>query len=404
MLLNWADEPEVVSDPYSVLPVCTGKTIRECTAIHLGGRNITRIDHFERFVNLNVLYLNDNRIQRVDNLESCFRLRELYLNNNRVSTLKTESFAALHYLKRLSLSGNRLKNLLETLPLLKHMTQLDNLDLEGNPLAKELNYRLHVIHHVPTLTVLDHAYVTQEERAQAERLYADLIRNGTVPPEPRRAPVRPALAFGKKKPDWSPDRRGSRAGQQSELSKTIIADAERLKAKRAQERRADLLRQYGDNGEKKYASTDAPPRPRWFLDGVPGQSLDFWDKIETGDDFRKVLDKAFPGDDDRVIRLPELNAVLIGDMGLGRQPDRSQVEKELSSWTKIDPADPDPAMKKSDVVAKFARLTWSPIARARLLALRERLYATAQDLAAQGNESEAAQIVTSAASLEPLLQ
>lgn len=127
MLLNWADEPEVVSDPYSVLPVCTGKTIRECTAIHLGGRNITRIDHFERFVNLNVLYLNDNRIQRVDNLESCFRLRELYLNNNRVSTLKTESFAALHYLKRLSLSGNRLKNLLETLPLLKHMTQLDNL-------------------------------------------------------------------------------------------------------------------------------------------------------------------------------------------------------------------------------------------------------------------------------------
>lgn len=61
-------------------------------------------------------------------------------------------------------------------------------------------------------------------------------------------------------------------------------------------------------------------------------------------------------------------------------------------------------MKKSDVVAKFARLTWSPIARARLLALRERLYATAQDLAAQGNESEAAQIVTSAASLEPLLQ
>lgn len=68
--------------------------------------------------------------------------------------------------------------------------------------------------------------MTQEERAQAERLYADLIRNGTVPPEPRRAPVRPALAFGKKKPDWSPDRRGSRAGQQSELSKTIIADAE----------------------------------------------------------------------------------------------------------------------------------------------------------------------------------
>ena len=178
MLASYKTEKRIVSNPLDVLPVKNAKAIRNCTEMHLGKQDICEIANFDRFTNLEVLYLNSNKvyihyrvlnqnhethfcwylcslqISKLENLEHCFRLKELYVQNNNISTLKG-SLSGLRYLTRLCLSGNQLKNLEATLPLLQHMKQLENLDLFGNPLAEELDYRLHVIYKLPTLKLLD---------------------------------------------------------------------------------------------------------------------------------------------------------------------------------------------------------------------------------------------------------
>ena len=60
---------EVVSNPRSVLPVKNRKYIRNTTEIHLAKRNIDRIENFDEFVNLEVLWLNGNRIRKLENLD-----------------------------------------------------------------------------------------------------------------------------------------------------------------------------------------------------------------------------------------------------------------------------------------------------------------------------------------------
>lgn len=159
------------------------------------------------------------QIEKIEKLEKCFRLKELYLQNNRISCLRG-SLSNLRFLTRLSLSGNQLKNLEAALPLLSHMHLLQNLDLFGNPLAEEHNFRLHVIYNIPSLIMLDRlgkriervmdlicrnmteslcSVVTKEEKADAEALYCRLIAEGVVKPLRRAQMVKmkPPLAFGK---------------------------------------------------------------------------------------------------------------------------------------------------------------------------------------------------------------
>lgn len=51
-----------VSDPYSELPINNAKYIRDCTELHLGSRGIEALWNFERFTNLEVLWVNDNKV------------------------------------------------------------------------------------------------------------------------------------------------------------------------------------------------------------------------------------------------------------------------------------------------------------------------------------------------------
>ena len=76
-----------VSNPRSVLPVKNRKYIRNTTEIHLAKRNIDRIENFDEFVNLEVLWLNGNRIRKLENLDENIRIKELYLQQNQISSL-----------------------------------------------------------------------------------------------------------------------------------------------------------------------------------------------------------------------------------------------------------------------------------------------------------------------------
>ena len=101
----------------------------------------------------------------------CLRLKRLYLSGNVLTTIDGD-MRQLKFLEVLLLANNRLANLEQVSKKLSHLHFLKQLDLVGNPLVEELNYRYYIIFHHPSVEVLDRHEVTVEEREQAGRLFA----------------------------------------------------------------------------------------------------------------------------------------------------------------------------------------------------------------------------------------
>ena len=55
------DEPKLGS-PWSILPIKNNKYARDLTEVHLSGRNLTGLEHFEQFPNLEEIWLSNNRV------------------------------------------------------------------------------------------------------------------------------------------------------------------------------------------------------------------------------------------------------------------------------------------------------------------------------------------------------
>ncbi len=164
-----SDPNEIVySDPFGSLPFRSTKYSSNCEELHLGGRGIQALRDFESFVALSVLWLNDNQLENLEGLEENFRIKELYAHSNKIKRLQEEGLAHCTFLSRLTLNDNKLDDLENIITELKPMNHLKNLDLFGNPIAQEDNYRLRMIGELSTLRMLDRHEITAEERAAAK--------------------------------------------------------------------------------------------------------------------------------------------------------------------------------------------------------------------------------------------
>jgi len=160
----------VYSNPRAELAVDNAKYVKNCTDMYLGKKSIEAITGFEKFVNLEVLWINGNKLKKINNLDSNFRIKRLYAQNNKIGTL-VGSLARFKFIERLHLFNNSLTNLDKCLDVLSKMAHLEQLDLFKNPITDELNYRLRVIYALPlSLTILDRQIITDDERVLAERL------------------------------------------------------------------------------------------------------------------------------------------------------------------------------------------------------------------------------------------
>jgi hypothetical protein len=159
------DTPEVLLSHHGLLEVCS----------------------FERLKCMEALWLNDNLLTKVEGLDTNMQLKALYLHNNRINTLRG-SLKFLRHIEMLSLQNNRLTDLEATLKLMQHLTRLEELDMSGNPLANELNYRPRVIHRFPKLKVLDRHVIEWEERRAAKEMFEGKATSN--------------LGFMKRKPLW----------------------------------------------------------------------------------------------------------------------------------------------------------------------------------------------------------
>ena len=52
----------VIGNPWSVLPIKNNKYAKDLVEVHLSDRGLTRLERFEDFPNLEVIWLNNNKV------------------------------------------------------------------------------------------------------------------------------------------------------------------------------------------------------------------------------------------------------------------------------------------------------------------------------------------------------
>lgn len=110
--------------------------------------------YLEEFVNMDLLGMNQTKLRSLKNFPNTEKLKRLELNDN---NLKGDCLADLSHLKNLKvlkLAANNIETL-EDLEALKCHTELENLDLLGNPVCKVEGYREKVFAMLASLQVLD---------------------------------------------------------------------------------------------------------------------------------------------------------------------------------------------------------------------------------------------------------
>ena len=160
---------EVYANPYDELPLKSDKYASTCTDIHLGGRNITKLTGFDKFISLDTLWLNDNKLKSFEGLEDNFRLKGLHLFGNRLKGLKRHCLQPFKFLATLTLNDNQLDDIDNVLRELKCLKNLKTLNLYSNPIAEEDNYRLRVLVAMPSVTTFDRHAVSAEELEEVQK-------------------------------------------------------------------------------------------------------------------------------------------------------------------------------------------------------------------------------------------
>ena len=99
-----------------------------------------------------------HQLQNLDDIASNFRVKELYSQNNQLSNV--EGIRRFKFLQVLLIGDNQLRDLDVFLEFLSKFAFLEQLDLFGNPLAEEPDYRLKIIKMMPQIKILDRHQVT----------------------------------------------------------------------------------------------------------------------------------------------------------------------------------------------------------------------------------------------------
>ena len=108
------------------------------------------------------------QLHNLDDIASNFRVKEVYCQNNNLSNI--DGIKKFKFLNVLLIADNQLRDLDVFLEFLSRFAFLEQLDLFGNPLAEEPDYRLKIIKTMPQIKILDRHKVTQIERTKAAAL------------------------------------------------------------------------------------------------------------------------------------------------------------------------------------------------------------------------------------------
>ncbi|XP_076026742.1 dynein regulatory complex subunit 3 [Genypterus blacodes] len=142
------------------------------TKLELNNNSIEKIEGLDYLKNLTWLNLSFNHIETISGLDSLKRLEVLNLLENRISVI--ENMGELKKLNLFSIANNNLGHL-EDLLYLRKLKRLRTLNLYGNPLCKEANFKLFVAGYFPELQYLDYNLLDKATKKKAKVIYGDQI-------------------------------------------------------------------------------------------------------------------------------------------------------------------------------------------------------------------------------------
>jgi len=142
------------------------------TKLCLDNNIINRIHNLNHLSNLTWLDLSFNNIEKIDGLGHLTKLSDLSLFNNRIEEI--EGLENCKELQCLSLGNNDISSL-DCVQKLRGFERLHMVNLEGNPISKQQDYKFSVLAFLPHLKYLDFALVEEWERAAAKDQYTDEV-------------------------------------------------------------------------------------------------------------------------------------------------------------------------------------------------------------------------------------
>ena len=145
--------------------------LQKCTKLEellLEGNSVLKLDGVKNLVNLKRLDVSNNRIGLIENLDNLANLQQLSLENNMIISLS--GLRHLENLTELYIGNNNISNMKEIYHL-KELPKLIIVDMFGNPISYDPEYRLFVIYHLKKIKVLDGAGVEASEHSLAKEQY-----------------------------------------------------------------------------------------------------------------------------------------------------------------------------------------------------------------------------------------
>jgi Leucine-rich repeat len=271
------EEPLKVGDPWSILPVKNAKYARDLIEVHLSNRDLDALEHFDDFPNLEVIWINGNKLKNLDAISTNFRVKKVYASDNLLENIK--GLAAYKFLDTLCIGNNKLRNLDKFLEFLEvHFAFLEQLDLYGNPLAEEPDYRLKIIKAMPMIKLLDRHIITFEERLKADKLWEREHGDQTTKKKDQHQIIKPT------------------PGQSfSKGERDLYREVDKLKALEEEKRRLEEEERANFYKKRQYQGIPVPSKKQENKDKFGGgnteEALDDWEKNAVKKVFRADFDK-----------------------------------------------------------------------------------------------------------------
>ena len=140
------------------------------TKLQLDNNVIEKIENLDHLVNLTRLDLSFNNIAKIEGLEKLTKITDLSLLNNRIKAI--EGLDSLTDLNVLSIGNNQIDDL-ESAMYLRNFGNLRLVNLAGNPICQDPEYRPYVLSHLKHLKYLGYRLVDPAAVRAAREQYQD---------------------------------------------------------------------------------------------------------------------------------------------------------------------------------------------------------------------------------------
>ncbi|KAI9094323.1 hypothetical protein DFS34DRAFT_243321 [Phlyctochytrium arcticum] len=167
-----ADVTSLRLDYKNVLKIDNLWMFENLTKLQLDNNIIEKIENINFLKNLQWLDLSFNNISKIEGLDGLTKLTDLTLYNNRISSIG--NLDDLVNLNVLSLGNNGI-TVLDNVNYLAKFNHLRVLNLSGNTICRNANYRNYILAHIRGLRYLDYRLVEEDAVAAAKQQYIDDI-------------------------------------------------------------------------------------------------------------------------------------------------------------------------------------------------------------------------------------